>query len=206
MKLFPVRGGVHPDYRKERTAEAAIVALPLPKALYLPLQQHIGAPAEAVVEAGQRVLKGQLLALAGGPVSAPVHAPTSGLVAAIATMTAPHPSGLAQPTIILEPDGREEWAALPPPIPDPFAADPAVIRARVADCGIVGMGGATFPSAVKLALGTEHKLDILLLNGAECEPYLTCDDRLMRERAEAVLDGARIMAHALGAARVVVAI
>ncbi len=206
MKLFPVRGGVHPDYRKEKTAAAAIVALPLPQALYLPLQQHIGAPAEAVVQAGQRVLKGQLLAQAGGPVSAPVHAPTSGLVASIGAMMAPHPSGLSQPTIILEPDGREEWAALPPPIPDPLSADPALIRARVAECGIVGMGGATFPSAVKLALGTEHKLDILLLNGAECEPYLTCDDRLMRERPEQILDGARIMAHALGAARVVVAI
>jgi len=206
MKLFSVRGGVHPEYRKERTSESAIVAMPLPATLYLPLQQHIGAPAEPVVEAGELVKKGQLLARAGGAVSAPVHAPTSGRIASIADMTAPHPSGLPQPTIILEPDGKDEWAELPPGLFDPFKADPQAIRSRVAEAGIVGMGGATFPSAVKLNLGTEKKLEILLLNGAECEPYLTCDDRVMRERAEEMLDGARIMAYALGAPKVVVAI
>lgn len=206
MKLFSVRGGVHPEYRKERTSESAIVALPLPEALYLPLQQHIGAPAEPVVEAGDLVKKGQLLARAGGPVSAPVHAPTSGRIASISEMMAPHPSGLPQPTIILEPDGKDEWADLPAGIPDPLTVPSDVIRQRVAEAGIVGMGGATFPSAVKLNLGTEKKLEILLLNGAECEPYLTCDDRVMREFADEMIDGARIMAHALGAPRTVIAI
>jgi len=206
MKLFTVRGGIHPEYRKERTSESAIVALPLPAALYLPLQQHIGAPAEPVVEAGALVKKGQLLARAGGAVSAPVHAPTSGRIASIAEMTAPHPSGLPQMTIILEPDGKDEWAELPLGLSDPFKADPSSIRQRVAEAGIVGMGGATFPSAVKLSLGTEKKLDVLLLNGAECEPYLTCDDRVMREFAEEMIDGARIMAYALGAPKVVIAI
>ena len=206
MKLFPVRGGVHPAYRKERTAEAAIVALPLPSALYLPLQQHIGAPAEVIVAVGDAVLKGQVLARPGGAVSAMVHAPTSGTIAALCDMPAPHPSGLPQPTIVLEPDGKDQWISLPPAIEDAFNADPALIRARVADCGIVGLGGATFPSAVKLALGTQHPLHTLLLNGAECEPYLTCDDRVMQEYASEVLDGARLMAHALGAGRVVVAI
>ncbi|MGE5476870.1 MAG: electron transport complex subunit RsxC [Bacteroidales bacterium] len=206
MKLFPVRGGVHPEYRKDRTAESTIVALPMPKALYLPLQQHIGAPAEPVVEAGQRVLKGQLLAHAGGPVSAPTHAPTSGVIEAITEVTAPHPSGLPQKTIVLVPDGKDEWAELPGPIADPFATDPEVLRKRVAEAGIVGMGGATFPSAVKLSLGTQKKIHTLLLNGAECEPYLTCDDRVMREYAAEVVDGARIMAHVLGAAKVVVGI
>ena len=206
MKLFPVRGGIHPDYRKDRTSESAIVALPLPDRLYLPLQQHIGAPAEPVVAAGERVLKGQVLAHAGGPVSAPTHAPTSGVVEAITEVTAPHPSGLAQKTIVLVPDGRDEWAELPAAMADPFAAAPDAIRARVAEAGIVGMGGATFPAAVKLSLGTQKKIDTLLLNGAECEPYLTCDDRVMREHAAEVVDGARIMAHALGAARVVVGI
>jgi len=206
MKLFTVRGGVHPEYRKERTAESAIVALPLPEALYLPLQQHIGAPALPVVAAGDLVKKGQLLARAGGAVSAPVHAPTSGRIAAISDMTAPHPSGLPQPTIILEPDGKDEWAELPEAIADPLNASPDVIRQRVAESGIVGMGGATFPSAVKLNLGTERKLETLLLNGAECEPYLTCDDRVMREFAAEIIDGARIMAHALGAPHTVIAI
>lgn len=206
MKLFPVRGGVHPDYRKDRTAESAIVALPLPAKLYLPLQQHIGAPAEPVVQAGERVLKGQLLAHAGGPVSAPTHAPTSGVIEAITEVTAPHPSGLPQKTIVLAVDGKDEWAELPSPMADPFAAEPEAIRKRVAEAGIVGMGGATFPSAVKLGLGTQKKIHTLLLNGAECEPYLTCDDRVMREYAAEVVDGARIMARALGAPKVVVAI
>ncbi|MCR6632776.1 MAG: electron transport complex subunit RsxC [Magnetospirillum sp.] len=206
MKLFPVRGGVHPDYRKDRTSESAIVALPLPQALYLPLQQHIGAPAEPVVAEGEHVLKGQLLAHAGGAVSAPTHAPTSGVITAITDVTAPHPSGLPQKTIILEPDGKDEWAVLPAPIADPFAAEPEAIRRRVAESGIVGMGGATFPSAVKLGLGTQKKIHTLLLNGAECEPYLTCDDRVMREYAAEVVDGARIMARALGAPKVVVGI
>jgi len=207
MRLFPVRGGIHPDYRKERTSESAIVALPLPAALYIPLQQHIGAASEAVVAVGDVVKKGQIVARSGGVVSAASHAPTSGRVAAVTDFTAPHPSGLPQPTIVIEPDGRDEWAAdLPPGIDDPFAADPKAIRDRVAAPGIVGMGGAAFPSAVKLNLGTQHKLETLLINGAECEPYLTCDDRLMREFAAEVVDGARVMAHALGAPRVVVGI
>ncbi len=206
MKLFPIMGGIHPDYRKEMTSEKPVVALPLPAALYLPLQQHMGAPASATVAAGDRVRKGQLLGRGAGAVSAPVHAPTSGTIKAITEMTAPHPSGLPTMTIILETDGKDEWADLPAPIDDPFAAPSQAIRERVAASGIVGMGGATFPSAVKLGLGTQHKLEILLLNGAECEPYLTCDDRIMREHADAVVDGARIMAHALGAPRVIIAI
>jgi electron transport complex protein RnfC len=206
MKLFPVRGGIHPEYRKDLTAESAIVAMPLPAALYLPLQQHIGAPAEPVVKEGDAVKKGQLLARAGGVVSAATHAPTSGVIKAITNVPAPHPSGLPQPTIILEPDGNDEWAELPAPIAEPLAAEPGAIRARVAECGIVGMGGATFPSSVKLNLGTQQKIEILLLNGAECEPYLTCDDRVMREYAAEVVDGALIMAHALGAPKVVIGI
>ncbi|OAN52730.1 electron transporter RnfC [Paramagnetospirillum marisnigri] len=206
MKLFPIMGGIHPEYRKELTSEKAIVALPLPEALYLPLQQHMGAPAGTTVEPGDLVKKGQLLARASGAISAAVHAPTSGRIEAITEITAPHPSGLPTLTIILVPDGKDEWAELPDAIADPFAVTPQVIRDRVAQSGIVGMGGATFPSAVKLGLGTSHKLEILLLNGAECEPYLTCDDRIMREHADAVVDGARIMAHALGAPKVIIAV
>lgn len=206
MKLFPVRGGVHPDYRKDRTSECAIVAMPMPERLFLPLQQHIGAPATPVVAPGDLVRKGQLLAAAQGPVSAPVHAPTSGRIVDIADCLAPHPSGLSQKTIILEADGKDEWADLPAGLADPFAADSQEIGKRVAAAGIVGLGGATFPSSVKLNLGNQKKLDILLLNGAECEPYLTCDDRVMREYAAEVIDGARIMAHALGTPKIVVAI
>ncbi len=207
MKLFPIRGGIHPEYRKDRTSEKPIEKFPLPATLYIPLQQHIGAPAEVVVKEGDLVKKGQLLARGQGAVSAPQHAPTSGRIAAITEITAPHPSGLPQPTIVLEADGKDEWTGdLPAPIADPFAATPDEIRARVAWAGIVGMGGAAFPTPVKLNLGTQAKIHTLLLNGAECEPYLTCDDRVMREYAAEILDGARIMAHTLGASRIVVAI
>ena len=206
MKLFPVRGGIHPDYRKERTSEKAIVVMPLPAALYIPLQQHIGAPAEALVKTGDLVKKGQKIGRNQGAVSATQHAPTSGRIVSVTEVPAPHPSGLATLTIIIEPDGKEEWAELPEPIADPFAADMQTINARVAESGIVGMGGAAFPSAIKLNLGTQKKLHTLLLNGAECEPYLTCDDRLMREFSEEIIDGARIMAHALGVPNIIIGI
>ena len=206
MKLYPIRGGIHPDYRKEQTSEKAIVALPMPAALYIPLQQHIGAPAEVLVKEGDLVKKGQMIARSQGVISSPQHAPTSGRITAVTQVAAPHPSGLPQSTIVLEPDGKDEWADLPEPITDPFAADPHMIHERVAQSGIVGMGGAAFPSAVKLNLGTQKKLETLLLNGAECEPYLTCDDRVMREYADEVIDGARIMAHALGTPKVVICI
>jgi len=206
MKLFPIRGGIHPEYRKDLTSEQAIVVMPMPAALYIPLQQHIGAPAEILVAEGDLVKKGQMIARNQGAVSASQHAPTSGRIKSVAEVAAPHPSGLPQKTIILEPDGKDEWADLPAPIADPFAASPHEIHERVAQSGIVGMGGAAFPSAVKLNLGTQKKLETLLLNGAECEPYLTCDDRVMREYADEVIDGARIMAHALGTPRVVIGI
>ena len=206
MRIFPVKGGVHLEYRKELTSEKPIVGFPLPRILLVPVQQHMGAPAITMVQAGDSVGKGQVLARSQGMVSAPVHAPTSGKVVDIERITAPHPSGLPQVTIILEPDGADRWAELPAPISDPFAATPAEIRERVAASGIVGQGGASFPSAVKLGLGARNKLDILLLNGAECEPYLTCDDRVMREFSDEVVDGARIMAHALGTPEILIAI
>ncbi|MBY0576979.1 MAG: electron transport complex subunit RsxC [Gallionellaceae bacterium] len=206
MKLFPIRGGIHPEYRKEQTSEKAIVVMPMPAALYIPLQQHIGSPAEVLVAEGDMVKKGQMIARNQGAVSASQHAPTSGRIRTVTDVTAPHPSGLPQTTIILESDGKDEWGDLLEPIADPFAVDAHTINERVAQSGIVGMGGAAFPSAIKLNLGEQKKLDTLLLNGAECEPYLTCDDRVMREYADEVIDGARIMAHALGTPRVIIGI
>ncbi len=129
MKLFPVRGGIHPDYRKGETSEKPIVSLPMPATLYVPLQQHIGVSAEPLVAAGDRVLKGQRIAGNQGSLSIPQHAPTSGTIRSVGEITAPHPSGLPQSTIILEPDGKDEWAELPPrltihcpPIPISFAS------------------------------------------------------------------------------------
>ncbi|OGT88149.1 MAG: electron transporter RnfC [Gammaproteobacteria bacterium RIFOXYA12_FULL_61_12] len=206
MKLFPIRGGVHPEDRKGLSAGMAIEAIPLAPLLHIPLQQHIGAPAEPLVSRGDRVKKGQLLARAQGAISAPVHAPTSGLVMGIGGYPAHHPSGLKVRTISLKPDGKEEWIEGLDPVPDPFALAPEEIARRVAEAGIVGMGGATFPSAVKLDLRKRYSLHSLVINGAECEPYLTCDDRLMREQPEQVIEGARLMARGLGLESVLIAI
>lgn len=206
MKLFPIRGGIHPEYHKELASDQAITTLPMPARLEILIQQHIGAPARVSVASGDRVLKGQTIAQAVGPMSASAHAPTSGYIESVTEVTAPHASGLPQTAILLVPDGKEEWAELPAPIADPFALDPELIRERVGQAGIVGLGGATFPAVVKLRLGVQRKLELLVLNGAECEPYLCCDDRLMREHAEEVIDGARIMAHALGTPKVIVGI
>lgn len=190
--------GVHPDDRKRPAADRPVRVMPVPARLYLPLQQHLGSPARPVVLVGQKVGKGELLAEAQGMVSAPIHAPTSGTVVAIREVTAPHPSGLSLPAIMLEADGADQWCALQG-CDDPFALEPAEIGRRVAAAGVVGLGGAAFPSAVKLSGAARAKVDTLLINGGECEPYLSCDDRLMRDRAAEIVDGILIMRHASGA-------
>lgn len=206
MRLFKISGGVHPDDCKTLTAKRAIETLPLPALLHVPLQQHIGSPAAPVVRRGDQVLKGQLLAHSQGMISAPVHAPTSGRIMGVGNYPAHHASGLSVRTITLKPDGKEQWVDHEPLPADPFELDPEEIATRVAAAGIVGMGGATFPSAVKLNLRTRYTLTTLVINGAECEPYLTCDDRLMQEHTSQVIDGIRIMAHALGVATVIIGI
>jgi electron transport complex protein RnfC len=205
FKLFRIRGGVHPNSRKEATCGRPIEELPMPELLRIPLQQHIGAPAEPVVKRGDHVLKGQLLAHSQGAISAPVHAPTSGYIRKIGKYSAPHPSGLPVRTITLEADGKNQWIELDPQA-SPLSLEPEEIATRVAAAGIVGMGGATFPSAVKLSLPKRYDLHTLVINGAECEPFLTCDDRLMRELAHEVVDGIRIAMHALQVEKTLVAI
>lgn len=205
-KLFRIRGGVHPDENKQATAGSRIVDTPLPEQLFIPLQQHIGAPAEPIVQRGMKVLKGQLLANSQGVISAPVHAPTSGTIRAIGKYPAPHPSGLPVRTITLEADGDDSWIDLPQTSPDPLNMDPDEIASRVAAAGIVGMGGATFPSAVKLNLRKRYSLHTLVINAAECEPYLTCDDQLMREAPASIVGGIRLMMHALQVSKTIIAI
>lgn len=205
MRIFKFRGGVHPDGHKQASANQAIESLPIPEYLYVPVQQHIGAPAAPEVSVGETILKGQLLAHSQGAVSAPVHAPTSGVVHAIENHTAPHPSGLPVKTIVIKSDGEDRWTNTVTPI-DPFQLSAEEIAIRVGAAGVVGMGGATFPSAVKLNLRNRYSIHTLVINAAECEPYLTCDDRLMRERSSQIIDGIRIIQHALGAAKVIVAI
>ncbi len=204
-KLFSIRGGIHPDDQKHLSSETAIETMPMPTLLRIPLQQHIGAPAEPVVAKDDIVKKGQLLAIGRGAVSAAIHAPTSGRVIAIGRFIAPHPSGLPVATITIRPDGKDEWCDLPAPL-DLEEASPEEIADRVASSGIVGMGGATFPSSVKLNLRKRFSLQSLVINAAECEPYLTCDDRLLRERSDDVADGIAFMARALGVEDVIIAI
>lgn len=199
LKSLRIRGGVHAEERKSATTDLPIVSsYPVAKKLYIPLQQHIGKAAEPIVKVGDSVLKGQLLAHSQGMISAPVHAPSSGVIEDINFYPAPHPSALPIRTIVIATDGKEQWIERKP-VDEPFALAPEDISDRVAEAGIVGLGGATFPSAVKLNLGRKNKIDTLLINGGECEPYLTCDDRLMQERATEVVDGIRLMLHGMEA-------
>jgi len=194
MKLFKFNGGVHPAGHKNATAHKVISVMPPPKHLYVPLQQHIGAPAEIDVLPGQEVLKGQLIGHSQGMVSAPVHAPASGIVTQIIHYPAPHPSGLSVKTVVIETDAEQRTMDYSIP-KNPFDLEPEEIYLRVGSAGIVGMGGATFPSSVKLKMGFKRKLKTLIINGGECEPYLTCDDRLMQERPQQIIDGIRLIMH-----------
>ena len=206
-RIFPFQGGLKLQGRKSLSAGKPTAIVPLPRQLILPLQQHIGTAGRVVVQPGDRVLKGQLLAEADGFVSAALHAPTSGVVAAIESRPIIHPSGLSALCLVLDSDGEDRWSdALPPPVDDFTTLDPAEIRRRVRDAGIVGLGGAAFPTAVKLNPVNNARLDLLIINGIECEPYITCDDQLMRDRAAAVIGGVLIIRHALGVDQTLVAV
>lgn len=197
-KIFARHWGVHPDDHKRPAADAKVLRLPLPPRLFVPLAQHVGAAARPRVVVGQKVLKGECLAEAQGNISAPIHAPTSGTIVAIDEITAPHPSGLPMLAVSIDPDGADRWIDCVG-ISDPFAETPQAIAQKVAAAGVVGLGGATFPASVKLALGLRSKIDTLIVNGSECEPYLSCDDRLMRDKAGEIIKGVRVMLHATGA-------
>jgi electron transport complex protein RnfC len=196
-RLWTFPGGLRLPGHKDASVREPVVPAALPRQLILPLQQHIGAPAEPVVEEGERVLKGQVIAQPRGYVSVPIHAPSSGVVTDIGGYPAPHPSGLSARCIVIDTDGRDAWIELRP-LPDYRRLDPSALRNRIRDAGIVGLGGAGFPTYVKLNPGPERPIRTLILNGAECEPYITCDDMLMRGRARDIVLGTLIMRHALG--------
>ncbi|MGR9036803.1 MAG: RnfABCDGE type electron transport complex subunit C, partial [Gammaproteobacteria bacterium] len=201
-----LRGGIHAEEHKTETSGKPIAThLPLPKKLYIPVQQHVGKPAEPVVKVGDYVLKGQLLAHSQGTISAPVHAPSSGTVLDVVDFAAPHPSALPIRTIVIETDGLEKWTNTVIP-EDPFNLDPEEICLRVGAAGVVGLGGAVFPSAVKLGLGRKNNIHTLVINGGECEPYLTCDDRLMQERAGDIVAGIRLMLRGMNASKAMIGI
>ncbi|MBB5019190.1 electron transport complex protein RnfC [Chitinivorax tropicus] len=203
-RLHRFHGGIHPPEHKTESNGPPIATLPLPPQLVLPLRQHLGNAAEACVHVDQMVLKGQIIARADGVVSAALHAPTSGTVTAIAAKPLPHPSQLAEPCIVIEPDGRDAWQTRQPF--DWQAAGPRATRDHLCEMGVVGLGGAVFPSHIKLGTPSEAGIETLIINGAECEPYITCDDRLMRERAADIIGGIEIMRHLMQARSVKVGI
>ena len=200
------RGGLHLDGHKGLSNGRPIAQLPLPKELVLPLQQHIGEAAEADVKVGDQVAKGQVIARPTDYISAFVHAPTSGKVIAIEPRPVPHPSGLPSVSVVLQADGEDAWADLPRPLTHFGDCDPVELRERIRWAGIVGMGGAGFPTSVKANPGTDLAVETLIINGAECEPYITCDDLLMRERAERVVTGAAIIQHVIGANQCIIGV
>ena len=201
--IFSFPGGLHPADHKAESNGRPIVLAPLSKRYLVPLRQHAGVPAEALVQAGDIVLMGQAIGAPGGRISAAVHAPTSGRVVAVEHHPLPHPSGLDDLCVVIEADGRDQPAAMTPLGWRDLT--PEVLREQLAGMGLVGLGGAVFPSHVKLAPG-RVAIETLILNGAECEPWITCDDRLMRERAAEVIRGAEIMCHLLGARELLVGI
>lgn len=204
-KLWSFPGGLHLSDNKAMSTARPSSKAAIPKRLIIPLQQHIGAPAKPLVAVGDKVLKGQQLARPEGYVSAPVHAGSSGTVVAIEDHPVPHPSGLSALCIIIETDGEDRWVELTPH-PNYQQLDPSELRNIIRDAGIVGLGGAGFPAFIKLNPGSRTAIETLILNGSECEPYITCDDMLMREHADEVIDGARIMRHALQAKQCLIGI
>ncbi|MBZ0264367.1 electron transport complex subunit RsxC [bacterium] len=197
------RGGTHPPEFK-LTAEKAGEKLPLPSTVHIPVLQHIGAPGKAIVKKGDEVKVGQPLTQAGGFVSAPTHASISGKVAAIGEY--PHPSGREVITISIDGDGNDEWFEEIVEDVDWEKVDAAEIIKRVQAAGLAGMGGAAFPTHVKLSPPKEKPIDTVIINGAECEPYLTSDHRLMLERSEEIIQGAKLIAKAVGAKRIFIGI
>jgi electron transport complex protein RnfC len=193
------RGGAHPPEHKELTEHKQIIDLPAPQRVTIPLTQHLGAAAKPIVEKDQQVLIGQALAEPGGYVSVPCHASVSGRVVSIGPM--PHPFGGTMDSIVIESDGEDHWLEGIGTEEPVDVLSPEEIKSRVQAGGLAGMGGAAFPTHVKLSPPKEKPIDTAILNGAECEPYLTSDHRLMLEQTNDIVKGFHLIMRALGAKR-----
>ena len=202
-KVWDFQGGIHPPEMKTQSNGTPLSELPLPHRFIIPLKQHIGHEGEICVAPGDKVLRGQPLTFGTGRML-PVHAPTSGVIEDIGQHMTAHPSGLSELCIFLTPDGEDRWAPLDP-LPDYRQHPRADIVQRIHDAGIAGLGGAGFPTATKLKGGLRG-VKTLIINAAECEPYITADDRLMQDYAAEVLEGSRILAWVLQAERVLIGI
>lgn len=204
-KVWDLIGGVHPPENKRQSVQDSIGTLPLPEKLTIPLNQHIGAPPKLLVNTGDKVLKGQPLAEPKGMVSVGVHAPTSGLISDISEYPIPHPSGMSARCITLIPDGEDQWTeglgiehkdTEHSGIEKFTDKTPEELLDVIRSSGIAGLGGAGFPSAVKL--GARQPISTLIINATECEPYITADDMLMQERPKAIVEGIKILSYLLG--------
>ena len=202
-KLWDFEGGIHPPEMKTQSNGTPLSQLPLPNHFIIPLKQHIGHEGEICVAPGDRVLRGQPLTFGTGRML-PVHAPTSGTIDAIGQHMTAHPSGLSELCIFMSPDGEDRWARLEP-MADYRQRERAAIVQRIHDAGVAGLGGAGFPTGTKLRGGLRG-VKTLIINAAECEPYITADDRLMQDYAAEVLEGCRILAWLLQAERVLIGI
>jgi electron transport complex protein RnfC len=204
-RIHRFRGGLRLRHHKAISCSQPVERPPLPDTLIIPLHQHLGQPTVARVAPGDHLLKGEPLGeieCAGG---ARVHAPTSGTVLAVEPRPMSHPSGRSGTCVVLRPDGADRWCALQPHM-EWRTLEPDRLLQMICDAGIVGLGGAVFPTHRKAALGRSSGVHTLVLNGAECEPYISCDEMLMRERPGQVVNGAMIIRRATGAHRVVIAV
>jgi electron transport complex protein RnfC len=195
--LGKLHGGLRLEARKSQSTKYPIYEVPVPDQLVLPITQHVGDAAQPTVAIGEHVLKGQVIAAPDGTLGAPVHASSSGTVVAIEPWPVSRRFGETAPCIVIDCDGEDravEGMTLPPPYD---TLPPDILLKTIMQGGIVGLGGAAFPTAQKLMQAVTAKLKFLILNGVECEPYISCDDVLMRERAQQVVGGARILMHAL---------
>ena len=202
-KFWHFHGGIHPPEQKAITSAKPIKHLSLPKQLVLPLQQHIGRQGDLLVKVGDKVLKGQALTQSSNPMAVPVHAPTSGTITAIKKSVIAHPSGLSELCLFIDVDGEDTWKKRE--ICQDFSklSHQEIIK-KIADAGIAGMGGAGFPTHIKV--NTKPDIDFLIINAAECEPYITADDLLMREQSEAIVDGIKILDQLLTPAFILIGI
>lgn len=195
-RVFDFHGGIHPPENKSQSLTTPIISAGIPKQLVLPLSQTVGAPANAIVQVGDRVLKGQMIAEANGFISAPIHAPSSGTITAIDDQLVAHSSGMTAPCITLRTDGKDEWIQHEG-VADYRNCDKQTLIQLIRDAGIAGLGGAGFPTAVKLNPSSDKRITTLIINGTECEPYITSDHSIMRERAAEIVRGSEILAYLL---------
>jgi len=198
-------GGITPDMCKW-TEKSSIEDCPLPPLFIVPIKQHIGQACTPLVQVGDLVLRGQKIAKSEGYLSVPIHAPTSGKVIKIEESPIPHPSGMGLPSIFIEPDGKDARDNSLAPMTNWQTLDPAELRERVRLCGIAGLGGAAFPTFIKLLKDTRNPIETVILNGIECEPFLTNDHRLMVEHSAEVLRGLELIMHMVGAEKAIIAI